>query len=49
MKRLFSKKSRPVSVSFDDRRGTVCDAHCRSEALRDAMLERALQYGPRFS
>jgi len=49
MKLPFSKPFRPASVSFSERLGTVCDAHCRSQALRDAALERALQYGHRLS
>jgi hypothetical protein len=33
---------------FCDRCGSVCDARCRSEALRDHTVQRAILYGQRF-
>lgn len=49
MKLQFSKLPAPASVSFSERRGVVCDARCRSRALRDAAFDRAIVYGHRFS
>ena len=46
--RLFKGKGKAAQVEFCERCGSVCDASCRAEAVRDLYLQRALRYGLRL-
>ncbi len=48
MKLVFSKEKPTASITYGERSGTVCDAGCRAEALRQATLTRAVLHGQRF-
>jgi hypothetical protein len=48
MLKLF-KRPRERAVQFCERCGTVCDAACRADAMRDRARERAILLGTRFS
>jgi hypothetical protein len=41
------KKTRRLAIDFCERCGCVCDAACRTEALRERALVKALQRGGR--
>jgi hypothetical protein len=45
----FKKEKEELSVEFCDRCGSVCDAACRSDALRERAREKALLYQGRFA
>jgi hypothetical protein len=44
MLKLF-RKTKAREVAFCDRCGSVCDATCRANAIRDRALEQALVQG----
>lgn len=46
----FSSWKQPSvpSITYSERTGVVCDATCRSDALREASVVRAALHGQRF-
>jgi hypothetical protein len=47
MMKWFKKKE--PSVDFCDRCSSVCDAACRSDAIRQRAQKKAMRYGGRFA
>jgi hypothetical protein len=45
---MFKLKKTQETIDFCDRCGSVCDAACRSDQVREQALDRALRQGPRF-
>jgi hypothetical protein len=45
---MFKLRKTPETIDFCDRCGSVCDAACRANQVREHALDRGLRERPRF-